>query len=296
MDQELAEWESSSKSRNWCFTLNNYTDDEFKSLIEWSVPTWIVIGKEVGSNGTPHLQGYVRFSNAVRLKSLKAFNNRVHWGVARMGPEFNFNYCTKGGIANKERWDNIKSLAKENRLDEIDSEIYLKHYNTLKTIAKDHMERPDDLTEGKVGLWYWGKAGTGKTMSALREFPDSYRKCANNKWWDGYQGEDSVLIDDLDKSHEYMGFHLKIWADRYAFIAESKGSARYVRPKHVIVTSNWHPKDIWCVEQTLEPIMRRFKIVRFLSLTESVGMADFDEEVRPHYSVINDTDINELLF
>lgn len=148
------------------------------------------------------------------------------------------------------------------------------------------MIRPADLNESKIGLWYYGKAGTGKTMSAVKEFPCAYRKCANNKWWDGYQNEESVIIDDLDKSHSYMGFHLKIWADRYAFIAESKGSARYCRPTKIIVTSNWHPKEIWQEEQTLEPILRRFKIVKFLTLSESLDIDYNDEEVRPHFDVV----------
>ena len=149
------------------------------------------------------------------------------------------------------------------------------------------MVRPEDIgpDQGKIGLWYYGTTGCGKTFAATTEYPDSYRKCANNKWWDGYQDETSVLIDDLDKSHHYMGFHLKIWADRYSFIAETKGSSRYVRPEKIIVTSNWHPNEIWSEPQTLEPILRRFKVVKFQSLNEAVGFRDNEHavhETRPY--------------
>jgi len=41
------------------FTLNNWTEEELKYLKEEFAPqtTWMVIGKEEGEEGTPHLQG-----------------------------------------------------------------------------------------------------------------------------------------------------------------------------------------------------------------------------------------------
>lgn len=101
-----------------------------------------------------------------------------------------------------------------------------------------------------------------------------------NKWWDGYQRQPNVIIDDFDKCHMVLGYHLKIWADRYAFAAEVKGSTILIRPLKIVVTSNYHPKEIWGeTPNTLDPILRRFKIVHFRVLTSGLQRDIEEEEV-----------------
>jgi len=39
--------------RNWCFTQNNYTQDEYENLKHFG--TYVIIGKEQGNLKTPHL-------------------------------------------------------------------------------------------------------------------------------------------------------------------------------------------------------------------------------------------------
>jgi hypothetical protein len=276
----------SKRSRSWVFTLNNYTEIEYLKLTSYPCK-YVIIGKEVAPTTlTPHLQGYLHFANAKMFSVLHKEFPRVWFQIARGSGPQNQLYCRKGGLffeegicpldartasakggeANAERYLVARDLAIEGRFLEIDADIYVKCNSGLLSINKHHALMPDDAN-GVTGQWFYGKSGTGKSKTARLEFPDYYLKNCN-KWWDGYNGEESVIIDDFDKIHDKLGHHLKIWADRYAFKGEIKGGAVNLRPSNIVVTSNYHPSQIWTDEQTVEPILRRFKIVYFKNLEE----------------------------
>ena len=125
-------------------------------------------------------------------------------------------------------------------------------------LYKSVTEKPSPLDK-LDNYWYLGPTGTGKSRAVRARWPNLYNKPLN-KWWCSYQGEDTVLLDDYGKDHAILGNHLKNWADHYPFIAETKGAGQTIRPKRIVVTSNYHPDDIWQDKQMLEPILRRFKI------------------------------------
>ena len=109
--------------------------------------------------------------------------------------------------------------------------------------------------------WIHGSAGVGKSYACRKAFPGIYCK-TQNKWWDGYNGEDAVLLDDFDKHGACLAHYLKIWADGYAFNAEIKGGM--VRPRYhtLLVTSNYLPEDIFLDDaELLAAIKRRFKVI-----------------------------------
>lgn len=269
-----------SRSRSYCFTLNNYTEDEEKNVIKLNgVATYVCYGREVGESGTPHLQGFVQFASGKSLSAAKRALPRAHLEVRKGSITQAVEYCQKDGDFHevgtrpldsagkgsneKERWENVRELARAGRVEEIDADVYVRFYGTLRRIAKDHMAAVSDL-EGCCGEWYWGVPGAGKSYIARQENPGAYLKMAN-KWWDGYQGEDVVIMDECELSAgNWAGHHLKIWADRYAFIAEIKGEARRIRPKKIIVTSNYSLEQIFGIDdQLVSALKRRFKVKHF---------------------------------
>lgn len=89
-----------SRGKNWCFTLNNYTSDDYHRLTELvdnEECVYIIFGKEVGDSGTPHLQGFIAFSKRVYLTDVKKRISRTaHFELARLVPE-SIEYCKKDG-------------------------------------------------------------------------------------------------------------------------------------------------------------------------------------------------------
>jgi len=91
-----------TRAKHWCFTLNNYTPEEYQKFVDFlSDDTHViygVVGKEVGESGTPHLQGYVSLRNRVTLRGIKALtSDRTHYGIKKRTPYEAAQYCKKDG-------------------------------------------------------------------------------------------------------------------------------------------------------------------------------------------------------
>ena len=139
-----------SPAKSWCFTLNNWTEEEYSSivlLLEEHCCLY-VCGKEIGEEcGTPHLQGYLVFKTKKRPKSVFAFTDRIRWKKAGGNATQNLEYCNKGK-------DFItKGYPKPIKL--IDP-VYQWEQEILEIIKTE----PDDRTI----YWYWSEEGNvGKT-------------------------------------------------------------------------------------------------------------------------------------
>lgn len=268
-----------SYAKHWCFTINNPTEDDFPYSDEEALEhfDYVCVGKEVGEQGTPHLQGYVVCAKRMRLAPLSKLLPRAHLLVSRGTPQQASDYCKKdgdyreigvlpkspavlGGDATKLKYELALQKAKDGLIEEIPADLQIRYYNTFKNISKDYATPPPDA-EGTTGLWIYGESGCGKSRYVRDTFSDLYSKPIN-KWWDSYRGQENVLIEDVDPTHApYMGYLLKIWADRYAFQAECKGHSIMLRPQQIIVTSQYSIEDVWQDNETRVALRRRFKCI-----------------------------------
>jgi len=279
---------------NWFFTLNNWEEEDPQRIldaVEQGIAKYVLFGKEFApTTGTPHLQGMIIFRNKVRrghvqetlkpgvqmhvsiVKSLEGsivYNKKDgDWYEAGVAPVSQ----AQKGMKEKERYKRAFDLAELGDMDQLREEhpdIAFRHYTTVKRIRADalHKRKLDHCDPTLRMQWYYGPAGTGKSRKAREENPDAFIKDCN-KWWCGYVDQDVIIVEDVDgENKKWMCRLLKIWADIYPFNAEVKnGSTGLIRPKTIIVTSNYHPKDIWEDPRELEPILRRFHVTHFPSL------------------------------
>lgn len=89
-----------STMRKLCFTLNNYTEYENTTLVDLCKNRGYLfcIGKEIGENLTPHLQGYIEFKSPKTWATIKNMLPRAHIERAKGTRKQNIAYCTKDGI------------------------------------------------------------------------------------------------------------------------------------------------------------------------------------------------------
>lgn len=269
-----------SQSKRWCFTVNNFSDEDVDRVLDLCPPVakYLIVGQEKGESGTPHLQGFVVFETAWRFNRVKRFLPRAHIEPARGSSREAADYCKKEGSfeeygecpedtrfsadSNAERWKAARELAKVGNFDDIPDDLYIRHYNSFHNIFRDAQPNPVGLSVLN-NMWIWSEeSGVGKSRFLYEKYPDAYRKNCN-KWWDHYCGQDVVILEDIDKSHAKLGHHIKLWGDHYPFIAEKKGGSVKIRPSVVIITSNYRPCDIWEDSGMVGPIERRFKVTHF---------------------------------
>lgn len=274
-----------SQYRGWCGTLNNPTEP-------WGVPEawkacceYAVIGKEVApGTGTVHWQIYVKLLKKATLAAVRRkLHQRAHWERQQSpSDQAAADYCKKdgefieyGALAPAQRrragnggtdWDTIRTAVKQGDWENVPSKQVLVHYGNFKRFHEDHRDGAKDLPAGTItGIWLHGASGAGKSHYArellARVGCDVFVKDPATKWWDNYRGQDGVLIEDVHPDHAAnLSTNLKLWADRYAFAPEVKGSsAGVIRPRWIIVTSQYRVPDVFRDGRTSDAIARRFE-------------------------------------
>ena len=265
-------------SKYWCFTLNNPElhhplPNQWNSL--GHKLSLLVFQYEIGEQNTEHIQGYVEFISRKKIATLKKINSYVHWDKRRGNREQAIAYCTKENTRKPDtvpfQWPSkLPEKEEENKANEYDViKIKLQQGTSLKEIADEHFRiflrsnralkeyeslcKPPRNDKTTVIVIY-GPTGTGKSRWCHDHFPNAYWK-SKNEWWDYYNSQDCVVIDEFYGWFKYDYF-LRL-LDRYPFITEFKGGSKDFNSKLIIITSNKHPNE-WYKKFDSSPMFRRF--------------------------------------
>lgn len=273
-------------SKYWCWTANNPPED-VSALADMEGVQFMVYQKEVGENGTPHLQGYVVFRVRRRLSQVRnlffqVLNSYPHFEKRKGTHDQAKDYCTKddtrapgcapvfvgndAGLGGQGKRNDLLSMKRA--LDEGKSELEIAESDeTFSVWAKYYksIERYKRLKSVQSRQWptityvLYGPPGGGKTRWAAEKYPDAYwlpkPGQGQTPFFDGYDGHETVVIDEF---YGWLPFDLLCrMCDRYPLMVNTKGGMVSFYPKRIIFTSNAHPNEWY--KRGLGALERRFQ-------------------------------------
>jgi hypothetical protein len=290
---EVAPSDNRKRATRFAMTLNNPTAEEeafFRGGMS-ELTKFRMFGKEnFGVAGkTPHLQCYIETKRNYSISALQknittaaGFKSRYAIQICVGTAAQNMKYCSKDGDvfqagkipAGQGKRTDLDKVCEDLASGKTVHAIALENPNQFVKyhagISKLHDQyRNTARKEVTLGYWIFGDTGVGKSRWAHSLSPEStFVKEPNSKWWDGYAGEETVVIDDYRPSAG-LGFSTLLHlADRYPHLVEKKGSMCQFNSKRLVITS---PTSIdttfanldWMTEGKINQLKRRFVELEF---------------------------------
>jgi hypothetical protein len=260
-----------SSSRHWVFTSFHYDLDEFKEQIR-ALPAfrYIMFQEEMcPSTERLHLQGYIEMGRTVRESYFtRRVTAHLHLEKRRGTRTEAREYSSKersrvrgpweygdwgaGGQGSRSDLESVRTWIIEHRSEpELERKLADEFFGTWVRYHKS-LSRYVGLLRGRREwktevIILWGDAGTGKTRyvydtHGYDEVYDVPRPNGGSVWFDGYTGQEVVLLDDF---YGWIPLHLLLkLGDRYPLQVPTKGSHTEFSAKYLYITSN-KPYEEW---------------------------------------------------
>lgn len=255
------------KFRWWFFTWNNPehgTDD--KSLLSCQIFSYIKFQYEQGKEGTRHYQGLFYVQNKTSCRALMR-----RYGFSYLAPVKSISgaidYCGKEDTRIDGPWTKGKLPSQGNRTDLLVTKEIIDRGGTIEdcfeasygSMVRYHrgvqmyyqIKNKNKKREWQTVCYvYYGDAGTGKTEAAKEEcrvwgggtyWLTLEGGTFGKVWWDGYNGEENVVIDEFNCQLKFTDFKRLI--DSSPLTVPIKGGMVPFLAKRVWFLSNTPPND-----------------------------------------------------
>ncbi len=261
-------------------------------------------------SGRLHHQGYVEFKRSMRRDAAKRLlgGDHIHIEPRRGTQSETISYCKEigkraattaahphpgphviGTMAASQRanalskWRSVLDMIKANvngqELCEAHPSIIGMYNRGVNAMRFIQMKTNSRIWRSLNCEWYWGPTGLGKSRKAEYFNNAGYRLSTyadKTTWWDGYEGEKDVIIDELVRGSIPYAELLCI-LDGYQYRLGTKGGHTYALWTHVVITSNSSPQELYGMD--IAPLLRRLNTVtEFVTewTPEGEGLLDLD--------------------
>jgi hypothetical protein len=277
-------------SKYYCFTYFKFPEklvSYCERLSELDCFQYIIAQiEESPKTGRLHIQGYIEFSKNTAMKTIKNILPGVHLEIKKGTREQAREYCRKTETSvcspleigvwipsiqgKRNDLKLIKNLIKENVPIEVIINNNCTNYQQIRMTEKlmqYSKNTPRNPNEPPEIIWIYGPTGTGKTSYVYREYSDIYTTLETSRWWDGYSQQETILIDDMRK--DFCKFHVLLrLLDRYPFKVQYKGGTRHINSKYIIITSCYHPKQMYDTREDIKQLIRRISLIKYIGPPE----------------------------
>lgn len=158
------------------------------------------------------------------------------------------------------------------------TEVYFKYPKALESFRA--LVQPSKLRQLQV-IYIWGPPRSGKSIGAMQAFPGAFIKSSpSGNWWDGYTGQDVVILDDVDKDWITMA-DLMSWLDGLPLSIPVKGSMVNAQYDTVVMTSNtdWKEYIARAPRTTAEALDARLSEIWHVTSWDTPAVKTFERPV-----------------
>lgn len=229
---------------------------------------YIVVCEEMHADGGRHIHCFILLGRRINTTNCRNWDIGAYHGnykgVQMINVQQKIDYVKKDGdwieegerpldrrrCSMKEKNKRIRELGVNGAIDE--GLVSLQTAARLQ--ASIEVLRMNEKRERRAPTvkWYYGSTGTGKTRLAVDEGGEDYwMSSADLRWFDGYHGQKTAILDDIRTGSCPFNFLLRV-LDRYKLDVPIKGGFSAWTPEVIIITCPVHPNQLYVNRETGE--------------------------------------------